>query len=587
MDLPKTTFSFIFYFVRKQWMKFFVAILASISWGIYSPLFPYLLKNLINTLGSHELTFSQNEAKSIRTIEIIIVLWLISQLLLRAQGFLFNVQFCARLRANIREILFRYVQVQSISYFNTHFSGTLTNQISELPKSCEIILSIFCIDFLTAFAIALTSIITMWISYPLFAWVLLLWLFIHFAITFIFLRKSHPLLEEHAIAVTQLSKSIVDVFSNIQSVKLFAHEQQEELYLQNRQNEELKKSNHAYTHLELMQVGFSVNHTFLIVGMLFLLMYGWRLHWVTLGDFAQIMMQSFWLLGWMRFVSRQINAFVKNIATVSLTLSTIEKISDTSDIPNAPTLVVSEGEVCFDHVTFSYPNKPPVFNDLSVTIAAREKVGLVGLSGAGKTTFMNLILRLYDVQAGKIMIDRKSINEVTQYSLHQNIAVIPQDISLFNRTLLENIRYGRLEATDEEVITASKEASCHEFITQLDKQYDSLVGESGITLSGGERQRIALARAFLKNAPIIMLDEATSALDFTTEKKIQESLASLMSKRTIIVIAHHLSTIAKMDRILVFKNGHIVEQGTLHELLQKEGYFAAFWKMKQQSAGAR
>ncbi|MFZ4116419.1 MAG: ABC transporter ATP-binding protein [Chthoniobacterales bacterium] len=587
MNLPKTTSSFIFYFVRQQWMKFLIAILASTAWGIYSPLFPYLLKSLIDTLGSQELAPAQIYAQSRSIIGVIIVFWLICQLLLRTQGFLFNVHFCARFRASIREVLFRYVQVHSTSYFKAHFSGTLTSQISELPKSCETILNIFCSDFVTAFAMGLTSVMTMWMSHPLFAWLLLLWLCIHFLITFVFLKKGHPLLEEHASAVTKLSGSIVDVFTNIQSVKLFAHEQEEESYLHGVQHEELKKSNHAYTHLEWMQVGFSLNHTFLIVGMLFLLMYGWNHHWVSLGDFVQIMMQSFWLLGWMRFTSSQIKTFVKNLANASSTLSVIEKTNDIIDLPHAPALIVSEGEICFDQVTFAYPEKPPVFNHLNTTITAREKVGLVGLSGAGKTTFMNLILRLYDLQDGKITIDRQSIAEVTQYSLHQNIAVIPQDISLFNRTLLENIRYGRLEATDEEVIAASKKAYCHEFIKQLDKQYDSLVGESGITLSGGERQRIALARAFLKNAPILMLDEATSALDFTTEKKIQESLVSLMSNRTTIVIAHHLSTIAKMDRILVFEKGEIVEEGTIHELLKKNGHFAALWKIKQESAGAR
>jgi ATP-binding cassette subfamily B protein len=242
---------------------------------------------------------------------------------------------------------------------------------------------------------------------------------------------------------------------------------------------------------------------------------------------------------------------------------------------------VPRGEVRFENVTFSYPGHHSVFKNFNVTIPAGQKVGLVGLSGAGKTTFMNLMLRLYDLQAGKIFIDVQSIAEVTQKSLHENIAVIPQDASLFHRTLLENIRYGRLEATEEEVIAASKQAHCHEFIEQLDEKYASLVGERGIRLSGGQRQRIAIARALLKNAPILVLDEATSALDSATEKKIQESLALLMRDRTTIVIAHRLSTLAAMDRILVFQQGTIVEDGTIQELLQKNGHFAAFWKIQQ------
>lgn len=195
---------------------------------------------------------------------------------------------------------------------------------------------------------------------------------------------------------------------------------------------------------------------------------------------------------------------------------------------------------------------------------------------------MNLLLRLYDIQSGKILIDGQSIDSVTQESLHQQIAVIPQDASLFHRTLKENIRYGRLESTNEEVITASKQAHCHEFIEQLEEGYESLVGERGIMLSGGERQRIAIARALLKNAPILILDEATSSLDSSTEKKIEESFALLMKDRTTIVIAHRLSTLASMDRILVFHQGSIVEDGSIQELLEHNGHFAALWKIQQE-----
>ncbi|KAB2642986.1 MAG: ABC transporter ATP-binding protein [Verrucomicrobia bacterium] len=581
MTLPKTTFPFIFYFLRQQWGKVLLATIASAFWGIYSALFPYFLKELINILGTHHLPTARIYTASITIISLIIGLWIVAHILHNLQGFIFRVEFCARFRASIREALFKYVQAHSSSYFATHFSGTIANKISDIPTNCETLVNMMCCEFTTALVMAFTIFITMWMSHPPFAILLIVWLSLHFVITFFFLQKANFLLEEHANAVTKISGRIVDVFSNILNVKLFAREKKEQESFHQVQVEEIQKSNQAYLYLEWTQVGYSLNHTFLIVGMLFLLIYGWQHSWVTLGDFTQIMMQSFYLSGWVWFVSDQIKYFIKNAATVNSALSLIQKPHDIVDTPHALALQVSRGEITFDQVHFSYPGHHSVFKDLTVTLRAGKKVGLVGLSGAGKTTFMNLLLRLYELQGGTIFIDEQSINSVTQESLHQNIAVIPQDVSLFHRSLMENIRYGRLEATDEEVITASKQAHCHEFIQELEEAYESLVGERGIKLSGGQRQRIAIARALLKNAPILILDEATSSLDSSTEKKIQESLHLLMKNRTTIVIAHRLSTLAAMDHILVFDQGSIVEDGTIQELLEMRGHFEALWKIQQ------
>jgi ATP-binding cassette subfamily B protein len=583
MSLPKKVFPFIFYFVRQQWIKVSIAVIAAASWGIYSALFPYFLNNLINVLGSPTLAVSQIHTASIKIAGMIIGLWIVAHLFHIFQGFVFRVHFCARFRASIREALFKYVQTHSAAYFATHFSGTIASKISDIPTSCEMMVSMLCIEFATAFVMALSTFVSMWMSYSLFALLLLVWLLLHFGITFLFMKKANPLLERHANAVTKLSGRIVDVFSNIQNVKFFAREKEEEIAFHQFQEQEIKKSNQAYAHLEWTQVAFSINNTFLISGMLFLLMRGWQNHWVSLGDFAQIMMQSFYLSGWVWFVSDQIKYFIKNAATVNSALSLIQKPHDILDVPHATNLSVSHGEIRFDQVNFSYPDNQPVFQNLNVTISAGQKVGLVGLSGAGKTTFMNLLLRFYDLQAGKILIDGQSIAEVTQESLHEKIAVIPQDASLFHRTLMDNIRYGRLEASDEEVVKASQQAHCHEFIEQLSEKYEILVGERGVKLSGGQRQRIAIARALLKNAPILILDEATSSLDSATEKKIQESLHFLMKNRTTIVIAHRLSTLVTMDRILVFHEGNIVEDGTMQELIESGSYFARLWEMQNAS----
>ncbi len=250
------------------------------------------------------------------------------------------------------------------------------------------------------------------------------------------------------------------------------------------------------------------------------------------------------------------------------------------DAPGAIPLKIAKGEIAFENVTFNYIPEHNIFEDKNLKISAGSKVGLVGFSGSGKTTFANLILRYFDVESGMITIDGQDISKVTQESLRAQIAMIPQDTSLFHRSLLENIRYGRLDAPDHEVIDAAKKAHCDEFIDILPEQYHTTAGERGVKLSGGQRQRIAIARAILKNAPILILDEATSALDSVTEKKIQDGLKHLMDRRTCIVIAHRLSTLCGMDRILVFKEGKIIEDGSHKELIKANGHYAHMWKMQ-------
>jgi ATP-binding cassette subfamily B protein len=276
----------------------------------------------------------------------------------------------------------------------------------------------------------------------------------------------------------------------------------------------------------------------------------------------------------------ELPSLYKEIGVCKQALTIIQDPIEITDSPNAKPLKVSRGEITFDNVTFHYLPKANIFEDKSITIHAGEKVGLVGFSGSGKTTFVNLILRYYDVENGRILIDGQDIAEVSQDSLREQIALIPQDASLFHRSLIENIHYGRLNATEEEIYQAAKKAHAQEFIEKMSEGYHTLVGERGIKLSGGQRQRIAITRAILKDAKILILDEATSALDSVTERLIQDSLQDLMQGRTCIVIAHRLSTLSGMDRILVFKEGQIIEEGSPDELLALGGHYATMWEMQ-------
>jgi ABC-type multidrug transport system fused ATPase/permease subunit len=279
--------------------------------------------------------------------------------------------------------------------------------------------------------------------------------------------------------------------------------------------------------------------------------------------------------------SRIVRDFYEGFADAKEMIDIMLLPHEIKDIPNASALKITAGEIEFRDVTFNFNETREVLSKISVKIKGGQKVALIGPSGAGKSTFIRLILRLYDLAGGEILIDGTDIHTVTQESLRQNISLVPQDPVLFHRSLLENIRYGRKDATDSEVIEAARLAHCDEFVQNLPLKYETYVGERGIKLSGGERQRVAIARAILKNAPILVLDEATSSLDSASESLIQDALDVLMKGKTTIVIAHRLSTIRKMDRIIVMEGGSIIEDDTHEELLKNEnGLYGRLWKLQ-------
>ena len=298
---------------------------------------------------------------------------------------------------------------------------------------------------------------------------------------------------------------------------------------------------------------------------------------ISIGDFALILSLSTEVAHVTWYTATQVDELNKAVGKCRQSLTSLIVPREITDELGARNLIVTKGQIVFDAVSFKYQGTSEIFQGTSVTIQGGQKVGLVGYSGGGKTTFVNLILRMHDVTGGQILIDGQNIRTVTQESLRSNIAMIPQDPSLFHRTLLENIRYGRIEATNEQVIEAAQKAHAHEFIMRLPQGYKSPVGERGVKLSGGQRQRVAIARATLKNAPILMLDEATSQLDSITEREVQESLWELMEHKTVLVIAHRLSTLMHMDRILVFDKGNIVRDGSHAELLEQDGLYKTLW----------
>lgn len=579
MNLPTTPFRFIYYFARRQWAKFAFIIFSFMVWATSEALLPYFLKHVVNSLTSFDGDRTTIFSEISIALIFIVVFCIADEFFMRSEGIVQIFTF-PKFRADIRNAVFNYVTSHSHDYFASNFAGNIAKKLADLPTSCQSLVEIICFQFVTAFTGGVIVFVVMWTTQPVFAAILLGWLFIHMGITLYFLQRGDHLWEVHSEAVSVLSGKIVDVFTNMQNVRLFARRRYEASYLGQYQEDEIIKAKKAMWMIEIMRLGLGLNGICLILGMLATLLYGWIHHWVTPGDFIQVMMQTVWLLGWMWYITFQLTIFVREKGTVGNALMLIQQSHDLTDKTNAQPIHIAHGAICFDNVSFAYQKNRAVFNQLNLTIPGGQKIGLVGYSGSGKSTFVNLILRFYDVQSGQILIDGQPIADVTQDSLHSQIAMIPQEPALFHRTLMENIRYGRLDATDEEVIKASKQAHCHEFIEKLDEGYNALVGERGIKLSGGQRQRIAIARAMLKDAPILILDEATSSLDSVTEKLIQESLHILMQGRTTIVIAHRLSTLSDLDRIIVFDKGAIIEEGTKEHLLSINGQFAKLWNMQ-------
>lgn len=579
MNIPKTITPFLWHFIKRQPIAFFIVFITGIIWSVNEVFFPYFIKLIINAI--HNFKGNPHEVYAVLLLPVgaLAVCWLLMDISMRTQGITLMKAF-PKFRTNIRVLTFNYVKQHSHDYFSNNFAGSIAQKLASLPTSCQSVMEILFLNFISITVGFLIALVLMWLTKPLFAIILFAWFCLHIGATLLFLRKGNIRWEQHSAAVATLSGKVVDSLSNILNVRLFARGAYESNYLQKVQIDEMQKAKSALLLMEIMRFCQSIFGITFLFSMIFMLIHGWVAGWVTLGDFSMISMLSFWVLGMVWYLSYQITVFVREVGTINEALSLVTAGHEIVDAPNAQPLKVPHGEICFNDVSFSYQKKHPVFQKLNVRIPAGQKIGLVGFSGSGKSTFVNLILRFYEVDSGEILIDQQNIAQVKQDSLREQISMIPQDPSLFHRSLLENIGYGRLDASEAEIVAAAKLAHCQEFIEKLPEGYQSLVGERGIKLSGGQRQRISIARAILKNSPILILDEATSALDSVTERLIQESLKQLMQNKTTIVIAHRLSTLANMDRILVFHQGSIIEDGTQEQLLKNQGHFAKLWAMQ-------
>ena len=550
----------------------------ALYWGVNNALSPYVLKLIIDKVAAFEGDKSQIFTAIMPYVALYIVLWILIAVDMRFLDWV-RMRLFPSLRYDVINSMFQYLNQHSHRYFQNNFAGSLANKIMDMMSGMVTIFSTLDDGFAQCIAI-LIAIISMLLVNPVFSLFLGLWVVAFLVITAVYFKPIRDQSNYFATAKSTVMGQVVDSVSNVTNLRLFARHAYENKLIQDAVQDTVDKDRAMQRTILKMRIFWDVSIIVLIGGNLYLLVSMYSKNQVTIGDFSFIISLSISIFYNLWYLASQFVTFAEELGKCKQALTIISAIHDISDQPNATVLQVTKGEIEFDDVTFHYDEGAHLFNNKNVIIQSGQKVGLVGLSGSGKSTFVNLILRLFDVESGKIMIDGQDIRTVTQASLRENIAMIPQDVSLFHRTLMDNIRYGRTDATDEEVIDASKKAHCHEFISQLKEGYESLVGERGIKLSGGQRQRIAIARALLKNAPILILDEATSALDSLTEKLIQDSLHALMQGRTTIVIAHRLSTLSEMDRILVFDKGQIVEDGSHEELLKAHGHYSRMWAMQ-------
>ena len=419
-------------------------------------------------------------------------------------------------------------------------------------------------------------------------WPLVIWLTCYAAALYYFVPRLSKVSQRQADARSLMTGRITDAYTNISTVKLFSHAGREAGYAQSAMQEFLGNVNAQMRLVSMIEV---VNHLLsmlLIIGSGGTALWLWSHGQVGVGAVAAVTAMALRLNGMSHWVMWELTSLYEQVGTVQDGINTLSQVHETVDAPNAPALKVTDGQIAFKDLNFAYNPQQPLLKQLNLTVLKGQKVGLVGRSGAGKSTIVNLLLRFYDVQSGQILIDGQDIKTVTQNSLRAQIGMVTQDTSLLHRSVRDNILYGRPNATEDEMIAAAKRAEAHDFILNLADAkgrtgYDAHVGERGVKLSGGQRQRIAIARVMLKDAPILLLDEATSALDSEVEAVIQSSLYDLMQGKTVIAIAHRLSTIAAMDRLIVVDGGNIIEEGNHKELLAKKGLYASLWN--KQSGG--
>jgi ABC-type multidrug transport system, ATPase and permease components len=574
--VPRTPSGFLWHFVKRQGRFFGPIALCLCFWALNEALYPYFIKLFVNKLVECDPSAQALWPVISGPFWGLISVWILHEIANRTMGILGLFAY-PNLRAEMRTYMVNYTKEHSYTYFMNNLGGKIANRIHDVPKSGQSIVErMLDYVFATGLAFSISCAVLFTVS-PLFVGIMILWLVGHLGVTFYFMPELRRKSSLYADRVSDLQGETFDVITNFITVRLFAREKAEMRRLKRAQDNEIKQARIADWSYQKVNFCRGILSTVFIVAIIGGLVQAWKRQLISVGDFPLVAMTCFNIMGMVWYLTASLSGLFRDFGTLNAALELIRAPHDRKPGPQAPQLQVTKGAIDIEKIKFKYRHRTYLFHNLSVAIKGGEKVGLVGFSGSGKTTLVNLILSFFPLTGGRILIDGQDITKVDPDSLRSQIAMIPQDPGLFHRSIKENIAYGKLDARDEEIIQAAKLAHAHDFIMQLEEGYNTMVGERGLKLSGGQRQRIAIARAILKDAPLLILDEATSALDSVTENLIQDSLIRAMQGRTTLVIAHRLSTLAEMDRILVFDRGKLLEQGSQEELMAQKGHFYQLW----------
>ena len=485
---------------------------------------------------------------------------------------------------DIRSDLFLHLAGHSPSYFAERLPGSLAGRITATSNAAfqtENTTTWNVIPPTVAVCVAIALIATV---NPVMALALVCVSTAMASVIFLLARRGTPLHRDFAGRAAAVDGELVDVISNMAVVRAFGATLREHRRINDAIGVEMATRRRSLIYMEKLRLIHAVMTALLTAGMLGWGILMWQAGRASAGDMVLIGSLGFTILHGTRDLAVALVDLTQHVARLEEAIATLLVPHDLPDRPNAPALIPGPGAVSFEDVRFAYPGRAPVLNRLNLDIKPGQRVGLVGASGAGKSTVLALLQRFYDVQGGHVTIDGQDIAAITQQSLREMVAVVPQDISMFHRSVLENIRYARPQATESEVLAAADVARCRDFIEALPEGFDTMVGDRGVRLSGGQRQRLAIARALLKNAPILLLDEATSALDSESEQAIQAALDVLMRGRTVIAIAHRLSTLRNFDRIVVMDAGRVIDDGAPDELAHRPGPYRELLRAQQSQA---
>lgn len=565
--------------IRPQKMSLYFCVFAYTTVGVLSLVVPLFYKKFFDLLAiDGDKNFLAPQL--VKFLIIILILHFVIWIFFRAASFVTN-NFEANTMARLKQMSFDYMINHSHSFFTNTFTGALIQRVNRFARSFERIYDTMVFNIIPLLVNVVGVIIIVWFYEPIISYIIFGWIVVVMIFNFFFSRWKLKYDLRSARADSATTALLSDDVTNQNAISLFTNFVKESLSFKEVTKDQARAQRFTWnlgSTIDAVQAALMIVVEFLIF---FYAVRFWQKDIITLGTFVLLQVyilsiaHRLWDLG--RIVRDLYEGFADSKEMVEI-LKTPHEIKDS---PNATILKVKDGSVDFNKASFSFNQSHGLLEDFTLSIKGGEKVALIGPSGAGKSTIVRLLLRMYNLTYGSILIDNQDIKNVTQESLRRNISLVPQDPILFHRTLLENIRYGKPDATDVEVIEAARLAHCDEFIEKLPLKYETLVGERGVKLSGGERQRVAIARAILKNAPVLILDEATSSLDSYSESLIQDALDKLMKGKTSIVIAHRLSTIRKMDRIIVIEYGKIVEDGSHDDLLKEErSLYKKLWNLQ-------